>query len=252
MNYKICTRCNKNKSTQEFYAKPSGKYGVASVCIQCCKEKRIISDLIKVAKFDDISKVCSQCCRDKWLSAFYINIAGIHGRHSVCIECTTANRRLRRQRDDYPALAKQRHIDYYAKNKQRVIERTRKYREDNPEKYKLWISEWESKNKEHRKKKSREWRNNNKSLCRSYTARRRAVLLKAIPSWSDEFDKFFIQEIYDLAAKRTELLGIDFAVDHIVPLNSEVVCGLHCSSNLQLLPASENSRKSNKHWPDMP
>ena len=66
------------------------------------------------------------------MSAFYINIAGIHGRHSVCIECTTANRRLRRQRDDYPALAKQRHIDYYAKNKQRVIERTRKYREDRP------------------------------------------------------------------------------------------------------------------------
>lgn len=69
MNYKICTRCNKNKSTMEFYAKPSGKFGVSSVCIQCCKEKRIIGDLIKVAKFDDISKVCSQCCSRSYCSS---------------------------------------------------------------------------------------------------------------------------------------------------------------------------------------
>ena len=38
-------------------------------------------------------------------------------------------------------------------------------------------------------------------------ARRRAVLLKAIPSWSDEFDKFFIQEIYALAAKMNRTIG---------------------------------------------
>jgi hypothetical protein len=41
-------------------------------------------------------------------------------------------------------------------------------------------------------------------------------------------------------------------VDHIVPLQSEIVCGLHGEANLQLLTETENKVKSNKLWPDMP
>jgi hypothetical protein len=41
-------------------------------------------------------------------------------------------------------------------------------------------------------------------------------------------------------------------VDHIVPLVSKFVCGLHCEANLQLLPGPENQRKGNRVWPDMP
>ncbi|HEX4608225.1 MAG TPA: hypothetical protein VH092_08465 [Urbifossiella sp.] len=55
-----------------------------------------------------------------------------------------------------------------------------------------------------------------------------------------------IKSIYQDANR----LGL--TVDHIVPLVSKLVCGLHCEANLQLITFEENLRKSNRFWPDMP
>ena len=74
----------------------------------------------------------------------------------------------------------------------------------------------------------------------------------ALPKFVTEFDRFLINEIYDLARQRTKLLGIKFEVDHIVPIMSDIVCGLHSPDNLQIIPAKINHKKSNKFWPDMP
>ena len=41
-------------------------------------------------------------------------------------------------------------------------------------------------------------------------------------------------------------------VDHIVPLNSKLVSGLHVWHNLQLLAGTLNITKKNREWPDMP
>lgn len=35
-------------------------------------------------------------------------------------------------------------------------------------------------------------------------------------------------------------------------LKGKFVCGLHCEANLQVITKSENSKKHNSYWPDMP
>lgn len=76
----------------------------------------------------------------------------------------------------------------------------------------------------------------NKSDYLARNAQRRALKLKATPPWAD-LEK--IKELY-----RTCPEG--YHVDHIIPLQGALVCGLHVESNLQHLPALENLQKSNK------
>lgn len=66
---------------------------------------------------------------------------------------------------------------------------------------------------------------------------------RAIPKWAD-VDRMRV--VYQKAQE----LGL--WVDHVVPVSSKLVCGLHCWWNLQLLSREENSRKLNREWPDMP
>lgn len=81
------------------------------------------------------------------------------------------------------------------------------------------------------------------------SAARRAGKKNATPKW---MDKAAVEAIYAKAQKFMELTGEPFHVDHIVPLTSDLVCGLHWEGNLQILSGHDNLSKGNKHWPDMP
>ncbi len=78
---------------------------------------------------------------------------------------------------------------------------------------------------------------------------RRASKLRAVPKWAN---KFFMKEICHLAQLRTKMFGYKWHVDHIVPLRSKIVCGLHVENNLQVIPAAHNWSKGNRVWADMP
>lgn len=88
------------------------------------------------------------------------------------------------------------------------------------------------------------WRKANPDVVAALAAVRRAARKHATPTWANWF---FIREAYNLARRRTAATGFKWHVDHIVPLQSKVVCGLHVEHNLQVIPAVENHRKGNRH-----
>lgn len=110
-------------------------------------------------------------------------------------------------------------------------------------KYSLTKKAWAEKNREKNLKSMSDWRKNNKAKTASYTRQRYALKNKAMPKWAD---KEKIQQYYDFAAfMKWITLGIEYHVDHIVPLKGKNVCGLHTHNNLQILRADLNRIKHN-------
>lgn len=92
------------------------------------------------------------------------------------------------------------------------------------------------------------WRQANPHKVVAYKRRRKGLEVQATPPWTNsEWENFLMSEIYLLAKLRTKVTGFEWHVDHSIPLKSEVVCGLHCSANLRVIPAVFNLSKGNKH-----
>ena len=120
------------------------------------------------------------------------------------------------------------HSAWRVSNKKRRAEDIAKWRLKNPAKAKAW---------------NQRWQQNNLEKCRASNAKRYAAKLRALPTWAE------LEKIAVVYAKAREY---GLTVDHVVPLQHPLVCGLHVWHNLQLLHDSENAKKRNYHWPDMP
>ena len=186
------------------------------------------------------------------------------------------------RRDYYQAnkeKIKARTIAWTAANKERKAAADKAYREANPERCKAKAAEWCEKNREKRieiwqryrvdkldraraneaayrarnrdecNARIREWKQRNPHKLTHYFHKRRAAELRAMPAWADIRA---IEAIYALAQMVQAMSGKPQHVDHIVPLLGKTVCGLHCEANLQVIPAPDNLKKNNRHWPDMP
>lgn len=133
---------------------------------------------------------------------------------------------------------------WYLKNRERLLEKARNKDKDAKAEYdksrralkgdELRAYDRERAQLPHRKAIKREW-----------SRKRHMTIKQATPNWLTELDHLILKEMYHLAVIRSKALGMDFDVDHIIPLHGKNVSGLHVPSNLQLLPRKQNISKKN-------
>ena len=86
----------------------------------------------------------------------------------------------------------------------------------------------------------------NPELYKALTSVRKRRHRDATPRWITAEQKLDIRKLYLHAQKLTAMTGERYVVDHIVPLISPEVCGLHVPWNLRVITQDENLKKSNK------
>jgi len=134
--------------------------------------------------------------------------------------------------------------------------RTKYTAEELKEHRKQWVQE----NKKHVYAKQKEWRDANKERVKKYNetsrkrhkarvnasnAQYRAERLQRTPAWLSGNDLTQMQQMYAMAKRRSDIEGIQYHVDHIIPLKGKIVSGLHVPSNLQIITWRENITKNN-------
>jgi hypothetical protein len=104
-------------------------------------------------------------------------------------------------------------------------------------------------NAERLKELAKRWSKANPDKTNAKYAKRRAAQLQRTPPWLTKEQLLEIESFYAKAKDLQTLTGIEFHVDHIVPLQGKLVSGLHVPWNLQVIPAVENLKKSNNYEP---
>ena len=102
-------------------------------------------------------------------------------------------------------------------------------------------------NKDKVKEKLYFWTINNRGKANAKTAKRRSSKLNRTPKWLSEQDLKLIEAKYAIARWLSNIVGISYHVDHIIPLQGKNVSGLHIPNNLQILKSFDNLSKGNKH-----
>lgn len=91
------------------------------------------------------------------------------------------------------------------------------------------------------------WSDEKSLINRAFNqAMRHARKLKATPKWLSDEHRYLIKAIHIKCKALSNATNVQHHVDHIVPLQGKLVCGLNVPWNLQILTATDNCKKSNK------
>lgn len=200
-----------------------------------------------------MSKTCTKCGESKALGEFYANSSTKDGKTYHCKLCVrsssqeyySSNKEARisyqedyRKRGPENRLRKQK--DYRDLNLEECRKRENQYNEDHREERRTYQEEYRELHREELQRRCRDQYANSPGRKSATNAKRRAAKLNRTPPWADleAIEQFFVD--------RPE----GYHGDHEIPLQGELVSGLHVLKNLQYLTAAENLSKGNKFNPD--
>lgn len=214
-------------------------------------------------------KTCTKCGIEKSFNAFPKRPSNKDGRRDQCRVCYGKTIEMWRAQnvDKVRSYAR----DWARRNPEYGYESSRKHRLENPEYHRAAYRKWCSANQEKAaaatqtwllrnpdwkklyqeanrdilREKNRRWQRANPVKVREKTRRYQASRQGATPFWLTAIQLAQIQEFYEIAEALQMQTNIKYHVDHVHPLNGEIICGLHVPWNLQVLPYDENIRKSN-------
>lgn len=174
-------------------------------------------------------KTCSKCSFTKPLDCFSRQAKGRLGVTSICKRCSSA-----------------RGMAWHAGNLERSLASKKAYRERHKDEAIARAADWRSANPDRARATAAAWAKANKAKKAASAAERRSARRLSTPAWAD---RKLIANAYRWAAEATTALGVKFEVDHLYPLQSDFVCGLHCIENLVIRTMASNRSKGNRHPP---
>ena len=227
---------------------------------------------------DDKGRECSKCGVYKPWDEYHKGV-GRNGKNTRCKECARADALkgfYAKHEHNLEVNAK-----YRAENREAINKRTSEYKKAHPEDNRRNARADYHRNAEARKAAAKAWCQANpekvaagmrrkkdkkperyKEIQRGANKRfrdkhpekvaereqkRRASKRQAMPVWANRTE---ILSIFKMARAIRDASGLKYHVDHVVPLQHELVCGLHVTANLRIVCASDNLQKHNKFDPD--
>jgi len=177
----------------------------------------------------DAMKTCTYCKVQQGLVAFSKKSANKDKLQPHCKSCAKENNKAWREA-----------------NKNEVAEYIKAWQIANKDALMEYQKAHYEENKPKRLAQCKAWQQANPAKVNAISAKRRAAKDTRTPHWLTKEDFVLMEQFYIDAKKLTLSTGILHHVDHIYPLQGKNVCGFHMPSNLQILTAIENMKKSNK------
>lgn len=202
-------------------------------------------------------KCCTSCKVEKPLSDFYLYRDG--SVRPACKKC--ANEQCRRYREKNLDAVREADLRWRQQNRENRREASRQRYHANKDRHSAKVAEWVAENPEKVRAAKKKYYENNKEKVRTAArnnakkhpeerrrrvAQYRAQKANATPKWLNPDDLAALAECYRTASDFAYLFGENVHVDHILPIKSPSVCGLHVPWNLRVVPASVNWSKNNR------
>lgn len=232
---KTCSHCKATKPRDEFTKAAGRKDGLNPWCKECtranCKKADPEKTKARSAAWYAENKERRHETTKEWLA------------NNPCKSAEYC----KKWRDANPELSAEANRKWYAHNRAKKLADDKHRRESDLDKFLKRERASYERNRESALAKNAKWRESNRPAIAAHAAKRRSAKAERTPPWLSVEQHEAILKFYIDASELSETVGTPHHVDHVVPLRGKTVSGLHVPWNMQILTATENLKKNNRH-----